>query len=203
MAWMAHLFAGDLCIYVMVTEKWSYHLPDGMEQRFGFFSCNGIGAAAWMVHAYEDNCCFHDVLNEYLSLSQFYGFGGQFSHIEFKGRRVPILVQEQGIGRGDQPIILAANLIHNFGEPFFLVIHDGETLAEINFAFRRNCRFVKGILKGAGEMFCLISGYRKNFLRRILRFRTSPIIIRSSIIKIEGLIQSHCLNLIHYFILFF
>ncbi|XP_057947807.1 uncharacterized protein LOC131143487 [Malania oleifera] len=42
---------------------------------------------------------------------RFYGFGEQFSHMDFKGKRVPILVQEQGIGRGDQPITLAVNLI--------------------------------------------------------------------------------------------
>ncbi|KAJ1405215.1 Glycoside hydrolase family 31 [Sesbania bispinosa] len=42
---------------------------------------------------------------------RFYGFGEQFSHMNFKGKRVPIFVQEQGIGRGDQPITLAANLV--------------------------------------------------------------------------------------------
>ncbi|XP_059668307.1 uncharacterized protein LOC132313526 [Cornus florida] len=42
---------------------------------------------------------------------KFYGFGEQFSHMEFKGKRVPIFVQEQGIGRGDQPITFAANLV--------------------------------------------------------------------------------------------
>lgn len=42
---------------------------------------------------------------------RFYGFGEQFSHMDFKGKRVPIIVQEQGIGRGDQPITFAANLI--------------------------------------------------------------------------------------------
>ncbi|XP_077226492.1 uncharacterized protein LOC143859726 isoform X2 [Tasmannia lanceolata] len=42
---------------------------------------------------------------------RFYGFGEQFSHMEFKGRRVPIFVQEQGIGRGDQPVTLVANLV--------------------------------------------------------------------------------------------
>ncbi|XP_065856529.1 uncharacterized protein [Euphorbia lathyris] len=41
----------------------------------------------------------------------FFGFGEQFSHMDFKGKRVPILVQEQGIGRGDQPITFAANLV--------------------------------------------------------------------------------------------
>lgn len=42
---------------------------------------------------------------------RFYGFGEQFSHMNFKGKRVPIFVQEQGIGRGDQPITFAANLV--------------------------------------------------------------------------------------------
>lgn len=42
---------------------------------------------------------------------RFFGFGEQFSHMDFKGKRVPILVQEQGIGRGDQPITFAANLV--------------------------------------------------------------------------------------------
>ncbi|KAJ8760093.1 hypothetical protein K2173_010949 [Erythroxylum novogranatense] len=45
------------------------------------------------------------------SNEKFYGFGEQFSHMDFKGKRVPILVQEQGIGRGDQPITFAANLV--------------------------------------------------------------------------------------------
>lgn len=42
---------------------------------------------------------------------RFFGFGEQFSHMDFKGRKVPIFVQEQGIGRGDQPITFAANLV--------------------------------------------------------------------------------------------
>ncbi|KAL3632570.1 hypothetical protein CASFOL_025554 [Castilleja foliolosa] len=42
---------------------------------------------------------------------RFYGFGEQFSYMDLKGKRVPILVQEQGLGRGDQPITFAANLV--------------------------------------------------------------------------------------------
>lgn len=42
---------------------------------------------------------------------KFYGFGEQFSCFDMKGKRVPIMVQEQGIGRGDQPITMAANLV--------------------------------------------------------------------------------------------
>ncbi|KAH7677316.1 Alpha-glucosidase protein [Dioscorea alata] len=56
---------------------------------------------------------FNRVFITYSSESdeRFYGFGEQFSHMEFKGKRVPILVQEQGIGRGDQPITFASNLV--------------------------------------------------------------------------------------------
>ena len=42
---------------------------------------------------------------------RFFGFGEQFSCFDLKGRRVPIMVQEQGLGRGDQPITAAANLV--------------------------------------------------------------------------------------------
>lgn len=42
---------------------------------------------------------------------RFFGFGEQFSCFDMKGKRVPILVQEQGLGRGDQPITAAANLV--------------------------------------------------------------------------------------------
>lgn len=38
------------------------------------------------------------------------GFGVQYSAINMKGRYLPIFVQEQGIGRGAQPITLGANL---------------------------------------------------------------------------------------------
>ncbi|KAI5071284.1 hypothetical protein GOP47_0013535 [Adiantum capillus-veneris] len=42
---------------------------------------------------------------------QFFGFGEQFSFFNLKGKRVPIMVQEQGLGRGDQPITVAVNLV--------------------------------------------------------------------------------------------
>ncbi len=35
---------------------------------------------------------------------QFYGFGESFSYFNLKGLRVPVLVSEQGVGRGEQPI---------------------------------------------------------------------------------------------------
>lgn len=41
---------------------------------------------------------------------RFFGFGTQYTRLDMKGRRVPISIGEQGIGRGAQPITLAADL---------------------------------------------------------------------------------------------
>src|SRR5829696_1298016 len=40
---------------------------------------------------------------------RFFGFGTQYTYFDMKGHRVPIFIQEQGIGRGEQPITLAAD----------------------------------------------------------------------------------------------
>lgn len=40
----------------------------------------------------------------------FFGFGEQFTYFDMKGKKVPIWVSEQGVGRGEQPITAAANL---------------------------------------------------------------------------------------------
>ncbi len=50
----------------------------------------------------------------------FFGFGEQFSYVDMKGRRVPIWVSEQGVGRGDQPITFGADVTNDGagGNPF-------------------------------------------------------------------------------------
>jgi alpha-glucosidase (family GH31 glycosyl hydrolase) len=40
---------------------------------------------------------------------RFFGFGVQYTYFDLKGRKVPIFIQEQGIGRGEQPITWAAD----------------------------------------------------------------------------------------------
>jgi len=42
---------------------------------------------------------------------RFFGGGEQFSHVELTGKKVPFLVEENGIGRGDQPATRTANLV--------------------------------------------------------------------------------------------
>lgn len=41
---------------------------------------------------------------------RFFGFGEQFTYFDMKGRRVPIWVSEQGVGRGEEPITTGANI---------------------------------------------------------------------------------------------
>jgi len=45
----------------------------------------------------------------------FFGFGEQFSFFDFKGKRLPIFVMEQGIGRGAQPVTALVNLVAGAG----------------------------------------------------------------------------------------
>ncbi len=49
------------------------------------------------------------------SSERFFGFGEQFTHFDLKGRRVPILTREQGIGRGRQPLTALVNLVAKSG----------------------------------------------------------------------------------------
>jgi len=46
---------------------------------------------------------------------QFFGFGEQYTHFNMKGKNPFIFTEEQGIGRGDQPITFAANLTEGAG----------------------------------------------------------------------------------------
>ena len=61
-----------------------------------------------------------DLNRTYLSYASqrdehFYGFGEQFSAFDLKGKRLPVFVNEQGIGRGLQPLTLVANLQYGVG----------------------------------------------------------------------------------------
>ncbi len=44
-----------------------------------------------------------------------FGGGEQFTHLDLRGRRVPMLSEEQGIGRGAQPITFGANIMAGAG----------------------------------------------------------------------------------------
>ena len=49
----------------------------------------------------------------------FFGFGEQFTYFNLKGKRLPIFVMEQGIGRGEEPITTGANLTAKSGGDWY------------------------------------------------------------------------------------
>ena len=49
---------------------------------------------------------------------RFFGLGAQYSEYDLKGHRVPLWVEEQGIGRGDQPITFFSNFYGAGGDHF-------------------------------------------------------------------------------------
>ncbi|NDJ84838.1 MAG: alpha-glucosidase [Chloroflexi bacterium] len=50
----------------------------------------------------------------------FFGFGVQYSFFDFKGKRLPIFVSEQGIGRGAQPVTAGANAQAGAGGTWYM-----------------------------------------------------------------------------------
>ena len=59
----------------------------------------------------EDNSLNHLYLGMASDADEaFVGFGAQFTELDMKGKRLPIMVSEQGIGRGAQPITVGADL---------------------------------------------------------------------------------------------
>ncbi|XP_038882634.1 sulfoquinovosidase-like [Benincasa hispida] len=89
--------------------EWYWSLP----KLKGFVRVSSSEEEMEVLRAAEEFGEFNRVFLTYSSeeKERFFGFGEQFSHMDFKGKRVPIFVQEQGIGRGDQPITFAANLV--------------------------------------------------------------------------------------------
>lgn len=59
---------------------------------------------------------------------RFWGFGEQYNYIDFKGRAVPILVQEQGVGREEEPSFPFIGKYTNsyFPMPYFIDPKDGK-----------------------------------------------------------------------------
>lgn len=70
-------------------------------------------------HAEANDSTFRGILSVDIPVdptARFFGGGEQFSHVELTGKHVPFLVEENGIGRGDQPATRTANLVGAGGQ---------------------------------------------------------------------------------------
>lgn len=87
----------------------------GYQLFFSVVSTNQLGfelALTGQPDLGRDPACYTLVHLRYRSAAgeKFFGFGEQFSYLDMKGRRLPILTQEQGIGRGKQPVTALVNM---------------------------------------------------------------------------------------------
>jgi alpha-glucosidase len=74
----------------------------------------GLLMSVWLQdpQTYQEQDKFNRLFLTYASDQgeHFFGFGEQFTHFDMKGKKVPVWVSEEGVGRGEQPITFAADI---------------------------------------------------------------------------------------------
>ncbi len=98
----------------------------------------------------------------------FYGFGEQFTYFDTKGRKLPIFVSEQGIGRGAEPITTGANLSAGAGGTWYTsyagVPH--YVTSEMNSFFLENYEYTSFDLRAADSV--IVEAFSSKMTGRIL-----------------------------------
>lgn len=96
---MAITFSGE--VYGLITQaKYELVFRVLSDQQLGF-SLNATAVRGAFNRLFLNYWCD--------AAETFHGFGTQFSYVNFKGLRVPVVVSEQGVGRGLQPVTAILN----------------------------------------------------------------------------------------------
>ncbi len=113
----------DTCVQQEITSLMpTIDGPTGIELRGRLYCQSGeIVAYSLLIYTYKDEpdrlvlILAVEANRAFLTYASnidehFFGFGVQYSFVDLKGKRVPIWVNEQGVGRGDQPATLSTTL---------------------------------------------------------------------------------------------
>ncbi len=87
----------------LLIEGFLYNKTEKTAYILSFYSDEN-NALHWQAKVDDQNINYIDIQFESTATEQFYGFGEQFSHLNFKGKKFPVFSEEQGIGRGDAPV---------------------------------------------------------------------------------------------------
>ncbi|KAJ3102569.1 hypothetical protein HDU97_000438 [Phlyctochytrium planicorne] len=76
------------------------------------FSSPSPAQLKFSVHIHDIEDRFRKIFLTIASTSdeRFFGFGEQLTHFDLKGKKVPIMVREDGVGRGVQPVTMVTNM---------------------------------------------------------------------------------------------
>jgi alpha-glucosidase len=76
------------------------------------------GALVLTITASNNRTAVTELVMDVEPTVRWFGGGEQFSHVELSGKKIPFLVEENGIGRGDRPATGIANLVGAGGHAF-------------------------------------------------------------------------------------
>ncbi|MEQ9362608.1 MAG: alpha-glucosidase, partial [Leptospirales bacterium] len=115
----------------------------------------------------------------------FYGFGEQFTYFDVKGRKLPIFVMEQGIGRGAEPITTGADLTAGAGGKWHTsyagVPH--YITSDLNSLFLENYEYTSFDLRDAGRV--TLEAFSAKMTGRIL-YGESPLALIQEFTEYSG-----------------
>jgi sulfoquinovosidase len=108
-------YEGKLGSY-KVREVFAFSRNNGVTANWDVIEDNG--ALVVTITASDRRKSVTELVMETDKAVRWFGGGEQFTHVELSGQKVPFLVEENGIGRGDRPVTGLANLAGAGGHEF-------------------------------------------------------------------------------------
>lgn len=109
-------YRGKLGSFQVVEQ--GIYAASGLDPRADWDIDSEDGALVLTITARDTRTAVTSLSFSVAAGTRFFGGGEQFSHVELTGHKIPFLVEENGIGRGDRPATGIANLVGAGGHKF-------------------------------------------------------------------------------------